>query len=1085
MDSVRRRIASFCPCAPLQVFAPPEHQIQIEGADLNVDQLLVRPGQVLLLQYVPITPLSHQCPSDEVASHRDESDMSSPQAPADEGRPPSSEASRRGPGGQGVDRSRSRSPRGRFGGHLTHSYSSLGVPATFPVLLYVVAIQAGIQLAPFAVISVAMILALPVVHADGQSFAWCPPTSPPNASLLLPSLGCLLIAEILRMLYPIMCKWLSEPQPANGALRDGISFLRYAGPRLGQEWRYIPPADASIIASDSDGMSISDGTEVLATVQVAICTPGYAMHTLVLELQLPTTVPELLAQLREERSQEWEIRLPVLIPVRPQPHPGTAVIIALPLWASPPYALQVTFCIDTSQFDGRVFAVSGPPYVDRSIVIQLAQLPLQLDIDAHVGGDPVPLMNDSFHHTAHGDTFVLVPARTDPPEPFQLEDALLDAGMWLDSRSISAPAAEGNYVLLHGTDTILYMTRFLAPTTYKEQIAACIGMRSQDFCLVPAQPRVTNAAIDGLPCRTVFVVGDRIPPSARTSVWVIIDARDVYSGWYAYPAVSGCVSAPELLAAVSCSLPSGWQPRLIDVSSACDSFEVSPGQVFEVVAVRTALPAYGERVAASPSEPVGDTADPAPSHHTAAQATVPHHHAGPHSTSDAHEEDSASDIDGAPSHPGEPSDGVPPSFHTGAFLILAPEYLPELIEIRYESGVHLQEALRLVSAARAPRDVARLPVLLAVHPQPRGTHALLVALPVWQLQGAMIVLDTRPVDGRLFAMHVVGQVTRADLLRTVHLPDDPGTEVFVGSNPVPLAAGHSVTLLHGDLIYFTPARAGYHVITNLQDMLRSPDGWQSPFDPLGQLYVGPPHAVWVIGRDASFMQVCPPDRQPFIRQDVARRLHMSPGNTVLQQAHLDLLDYCRLGTFAHANVAAFAKADQPADNRVYFLDMRPVLLGLSWNFCQGPVLDTSELLHRFASRCPFGFQAGLLREDLTFIPLGDAVAVDQGDVLTLVFRRVDAGYLPAQPGNPPPPPAPDGGFDRRDHPRGTQTHPPSPSQAHSSISRPLTLAETGGTHCSFRLVAFLQLCSSASMWLASCCTRAVHAGSCLSPLLCC
>ncbi|OLP97625.1 hypothetical protein AK812_SmicGene20009 [Symbiodinium microadriaticum] len=1007
-----------------EVFAPSEHQIQIEGADLNGDQLLVRPGQVLLLQYVPITPLSHQCPCEEAASIHDESDVSSPNASADEGRPPSSTTSRRGLGDQRGDGSRSRSPRGQVGEPLNHTCSPLGVPGPFRVLLYVAVIQAGIQLAPFAAISLVMILALPGVHADEQSFACCPPTSQLNAALLLPSLGCLLIAEILRMLYPIMCKWLSEPQSDNGALRDAVSALRYAGPRLGQEWRYIPPADASIIASDSDGMSVSDVTEVLATVQVAICTPGYAMHTLLLELLLPTTVPELLAKLREERSQEWEIRLPVLVPVRPQPLPGTAVIIAMPLWASPPYALQVTFCIDTSQFDGRVFAVAGPPYVDRSIAIQLAQLPLQLDFDVHVGGDPVPLMNGSFHHAAHGDIFVLVPSGTAPSELSQLDDALLDAGMWLDRRSVPAPTAEGNYVLLHGPDTILYMTQFLAPTTYKEQIAACVGLRSQDICLVPAQPRITNAAIDGLPCRTVFVVGARNPPSARPSVWVIIDARDVYSGWHAFPAVSGCVSAPEILAAVSCSLPSGWQLRLIDVSSAWDSFEVSQGQVFEVVAARTALPVSGERVAASSTEPAGNTDDPAQSHHTNANATVPHRRAAPHSTSNAQEDDSASDVDGTPSHPAEPLDAAPPIS------------IPEL----------------------------------------SCTHALLVALPAWQLHGAMVVLDTRPVDGRLFAMHLVGPVTRADLLRTVHLLDDPGTEVFVGLNPVPLAAGQFVTLLHGDLIYFTPAQAGYHVITNLQDMLSSPDGWQSPFDPLGQLYVGPPHAVWVIGRDASFMQVCPPDRQPFIRQDVARRLSTSPGNTVLQQARLDLLDYCRLGTFAHAIVAAFAKADQPAAGRVYFLDMRPVLLGLTWDFCQGPVLDTSELQHRFASRCPFGFQAGLLREDLTFIPLGDAVAVDSGDVLTLVFQRADAGYFLALPGNPPPPPAPDDWSDRSDHPRGTQTHQPFPNEAHSSTSGPLPPAETGGTHCSFRLVASLQLCRFASMWLASCCTRAVHAG---------
>ena len=1058
-----------------EVFAPSEHQIQIEGAELVGDHLQVRPGQVLLLQYVPVTPASHQPPPEGETALSDDWEFLPPASDdADTSRTSQDGASRslRAPE---PARDRSRSPRQGSQRSEPQDCSLMCKSTVFLLPLIQLSVLALVNLGPMLVIGVVFAATLPAVSASPLS-AFSLPLAPFSRHVALPpEIPITIAAVLLRLLAPVACKLLNEPQPATGALRDGIAFLRYVGPRLGQGWRYSPPSDASIIVSDTDASSDEELLSVDAHIPVAICSPGYAMHAFALEVQLPTTPFELSVKLREVRNQEWELRLPILIPARPQPQLGLALFIALPSWAvSPPTQIAVC-CLDTSKFDGRVFAAIGPEYVDRQHLLRMAQLPNNLGVAVYLSDDMVPLLDDVFCHVTHGTSVAFVPPEAAFPVPIFLEQTLIDAAAWTDSHVLPTPDADGNYVLLHDADTILYMTRFLAPTTYKDQIAACVGMRAQDVCLIPAQPRVMNAALDGLPCRTVLVVGTKPAADDAPVVWVIIDARDLFAGWYSYQTTSGIVSSPALLAAVHHTLPDGWQARLVDVSSDTESFEAQPGQVFQVVAVRVTPYASPEQATDPAQMPVDNdaSASSGPTPNIDAQSTGSSHSAGPFNDTSAVGQTSAS--------PGSsllgPAASEPdmPRYHTGAFLVLAQECLPELVEVRYASGVSLQDALGLVSAARAPRDSARIPVLHAVHPQPRGTHALLIALPSWHLHGAHVVLDTRPVDGRLFAVHLVGNVSRGDLFRAAQLPDDPETEVFVGATPLPLAAGRFVSLLHGDLIYFTPAQAQYHVVTNLQDMLNSPEAWHSRFDPLGQLYVGPQHAVRVLGPHAAFTQVIAPDRQAFARQDIARRLNLPSDQVLLQQASFDLLDYCWLGIFAHAFVAAFSRSDRPADGRVYFLDMRPVFLGFSWSFCQGPLLDTSALCRRLAPRCPFGYRAALLQADLSVVPLGNAVAVAPGDILTVVFRPDGGGYTPVGHDFPPQPPASAGSAAGSAAPGAGSTYPVVPSQHRNGATGPTIAAETGSTqHLCTYWEAILLICD---MWIASHFRCAVLAGA--------
>ena len=449
-----------------EVFAPENHQAQVEGAELEGDRLLVVPGQVLLIQYVPLTPRSHNPgPDDDSDGWEELGGSSSSDAASHVPHREPGDAQTRPP-----DRSRSRSTRGGHG------------RCVFPPAAFLV--QSGCV--PLCTTAAHMSALIRTPIALGGILTCVIPTAVYAAATIDAELACRMQLNTLptefwtllggalaawTYLAPLLHKLLSEPCAASGAFRDAIAFLRYAGPRLGQEWRYLPPPGASFVASDSDIDLDDEMSSEDAAVHFAICAPGYAVHTLTVDLRLPATVPEAINLVRAERSQEWELRLPFLTPARPQPCPGIAVLIAAPRWAAPPHEGLVILCLDTSRIDNRLFAAVSPSYVDRLRLLQLADLPLELGIQVFLGSHSLPVVDGHAQHVVHGDTFVFVWPDEFSPVFALLEVALLDPTLWREPGIVPSPVAQDNYVLLHEADTIVYTTSF--PCAHLLQGAHC------------------------------------------------------------------------------------------------------------------------------------------------------------------------------------------------------------------------------------------------------------------------------------------------------------------------------------------------------------------------------------------------------------------------------------------------------------------------------------------------------------------------------------------------------------------------------------------------------------------------------------
>ena len=715
----------------------------------------------------------------------------------------------------------------------------------------------------------------------------------------------------------------------------------------------------------------------------------------------------------------------------------------MPAWHAAGHPLSVFLCFDTSAVDDRIFTRASPAYVSRRHLLHLASLSGERDIDIHIGDDPVPIGDEGQFQVEDGDTFVFAPSGTVIPTMHSLSIDLFSGQAW--SHALTAPIAssEGMYCLVHEADTVRYHTRFLQPTAFRQHIAACVGINLQHLRIFPSSPRIADATVDGFPCRTVIAVCDLPAASDDLSFGVLVDARAALLGWRTFSAVAGRVSCIRIRVELQRDAPAGWRIYIKDVAADTDFLTVRAGQVL-VAALAPAV----EHFAAAPSPVDAQTEGRSTSEAQGGSSGPDFESRSPGQRDDAG--DGASDDggllaqDGGTGHDTEQT--VEQVYALCSFLLLGQNYIAEHIEIRLPVGIDVGDAINRVSAARAPSDTTRLPGVHNVHPQPNGTHALCVTTPAWDSPGAVVAIDSRDINGRLFAIHLVGSIDRLGLLNVAQIPHDGVVDVYIGSQPWPLVDGPSVNLLTGELVLFVRPQAPYHSIASLQDMLASDRGWDPAFDPSQHIYGGYTAHTWLMSDFANGFFVLQPERRHQARQDIASFLEVSSRELAFQVAHLDSHDFAYKGVATRTVLAALRSTEflpslrtRPA---ICFIDARPVLLNLTWQVCPDELLDAVSLVSRFAGYCPAGFVVCVCRSNFVPVPLGSNIAVQAGEVFTVLFwpSRVQPHSHPYYPDEP------DDGDDGDEHSDSADEgyNPPAdPTSAHV-VSRPFT-SDTGGT----------------------------------------
>ena len=518
-------------------------------------------------------------------------------------------------------------------------------------------------------------------------------------------------------------------------------------------------------------------------------------------------------------------------------------------------------------------------------------------------------------------------------------------------------------------------------------------------------PGIRDATLHGFFCRAIIAITEALPPTDVPSFGTLVDARFLHQGWRAYSAIAGVISCNTIRLALQRDTPTGWCVGIKDIPDHVDLIDVSPGQVLVAFSVRRPIRSDAEAETAVTA--AGDDASQVPGH-GATQSALSSAPAAP--TPDSTATDTHTEHHGAPtaaqSRDPRRVTFAAESYRLCSFLVLGQNYLPEHVEVRLPAGISVAQAIGRVSDARAPDDVLRLPMLCEVFPQPQASHALCIATPSWETTGPIVAFDSRSINGRLFALQLVGRVDRAGLLTAAQLDTATGIEVYIGSQPWPLPDHHPVTLFYGELVFFTYPQAPHHVAASLQDMLNDEGGWVSDFDPASQLSPGYNSTLWLLGDEDNLPFELQPHRRGQLRADIARLLNFSERELVLQPAHLVVPDYACRGIAARTLLAALHSTEfiEPdARPVICFIDARPIMLTVKWRICPRGILDTQSLFEVYASWCPLGLTLCILRSDHTHLPLGSRIHVEAGEVLTILFLasppRPDTSDAPSPPGD--------------------------------------------------------------------------------------
>ena len=206
---------------------------------------------------------------------------------------------------------------------------------------------------------------------------------------------------------------------------------------------------------------------------------------------------------------------------------------------------------------------------------------------------------------------------------------------------------------------------------------------------------------------------------------------------------------------------------------------------------------------------------------------------------------------------------------TWHFLVLGHELSKEFVALQLVVPCALPHAVGRVQAARADDRSALYPCLIPVVPQPADTFGTLVCLPTWAQDQAVVCLDARDCDGRIFARLLPIRMNRESLLLAAGFEHDSDICVHLGSSWLPLRPYQLVSLVAGALVSFLPPTSLFRPGVSLQRMLLRVDGWVADPD-LPDLPVD--RSFWILTDAMPARLLASDTSRDSFRKDVARVL---------------------------------------------------------------------------------------------------------------------------------------------------------------------------------------------------------------------
>ena len=1024
----------------MDTFAPHNWQPQIEGAPIEAGFLVVPHGAVLTASYVPVSSSESQAPSEPVQTDAEGEDEDSEGSPdpsrsssnlvaSGEGQPGRSQGpddgSQADHGPRTASRSRSRTRSDR-------------IPTN------------GSDLAAGSLTVGALILTSQAPVAD----AHCLLSSAQTVGFLSPdltwSLGCVFLLGLMlsiglhEILFrrpflfdrPNIChasfgscehKISAEPQGGSEQDQTRLDELRSITRQMGGHWPVrLPPSDQEESPPDPDAEEDPDGfgqgPDIPIQASCVVLKQDFIPEVLIVPINLPCTPAEVLTSVQHSREPSIRAAFPLLYAVTPQPCPGYVACVGVPAWEP-----GCCVCIDTMAIDRRLFAAFAPEYALRRDFFRLADLPNDFDFEVWLEHNEVPLGEDDYVHVLPGSLIRFLPCEARPDAAPPIGQLLLSPRWWQAATDIPIPSIERAYCLVCGSQARLYVADYSVPTRFRQDIAAITGVCQERLRLFPAQPRLFDVSLSGVPCCTVIAVGE-LPLSVqhRSCNFVLLDCRRLCEGWKVACAWDGWLDASGVLNDLDDLRPRGWQLRFAGAHEHTEFLSTSPGQILTLILVPAQV--LANQGQGNPSQlPVGDDAPLGPEHQPAGAgnghvAYPDGEHVTGHDDGGGDEGTEGSDVP------------APTNLH---FALLTPEYTPEYLSIPSELPVPLPRILVLIAHARDPGRKRIFPRLLPVRVQPALTYASVLALPDWDYEGVSVAIACDLPQFRIFADIVPSHLVRDEVLRLAGLDEDAHVAVFLNDIPWAYQGAARLYVVDGDLIRICSLMHQVVPPIEFTRLFDTAEGWHDepelpgPFD----------DCFWLLSDQwPRRFRVGIEPRLP-IATALAESLGTAEGDLVVAPATGPVRDHAHSG-FPSRQIMLAVQLELEGDVP-FVLDQRPLLLGMQWAFARAGRVDVQTLCQCHQRRCPpgyflrviGGFAAGDIGNHFRFVYPGQLIVVEYWP------RRFSPGHHFDD--RPPPDDGDDDDADRPPDPENDSTSDVQGQSAASSSSRPD--AGTGST----------------------------------------
>ncbi|CAE7473444.1 unnamed protein product, partial [Symbiodinium sp. CCMP2456] len=262
--------------------------------------------------------------------------------------------------------------------------------------------------------------------------------------------------------------------------------------------------------------------------------------------------------------------------------------------------------------------------------------------------------------------------------------------------------------------------------------------------------------------------------------------------------------------------------------------------------------------------------------------------------------------------------------------------------------------------------------MLPVQTQPPFSFGCVLAIPEWPATGIPVLFVCYHSPVRIFAEFVPASLSVGDVYRLAGIQEDDRTQIFVKDVPWAVPAEARIFVQPGDLISICPMEHALAPPLDFEQMFQAHTVWHE--DPVFPMPAE--DGVWLLTNQLhQRFAARRPYRTP-MWVVVAQYLGISPTSLTSMPAWPPIRNHSHRGL---ASKQVFLAVRTPGSGRVPFvLDLRPVLLGISWASAPDGIVDVTEICNRQTHRCPPGHCVRLH---------GGTSAPD----LANHFRRVHAG----------------------------------------------------------------------------------------------